>query len=523
MKALIVCGGISREIEFSGGELLAGIIQRSGFEFSMPCAGKGHCGKCRVTASGELSAHSDIEKLMLTDAQLAQGMRLACMTKAFSDVTITLPEPETEKYILSSFDEKAVGSCDCAGEGFGIAADVGTTTVAAVLYDLKNKKILATSSRKNPQSAYGADVVSRVSKALEGKLGELQSGIIACLSDIITEMCSSAGVRCREVENAVITGNTAMLYLLCGESPSSLAAAPFRADDLFGRSVDASALSLPLAQNARVYLPRCVSAYVGADITCAMLACGFFEKEQAGSLLLADIGTNGEIALLKNGKTVCCSTAAGPAFEGAGIRFGMNANDGAIAAVRFLGGDLLSVVLGEKEACGICGSGLIDAISGMLCGEIIDETGFLLPCGHAFEDDIRELDGEDAFFLPRTGVAVTQRDIRAVQLAKSAICSGILSLFKYAASDAESTDTFFIAGGFGNSLNTASARRIGLIPEGLARKACAVGNAALSGALMLLGDTCLRKKCEDCADAAETLELSSYPFFGEAYIDNMMF
>lgn len=521
---MLVCGEKCRELEFDSGTLLSELIGRSSFDFAMPCAGKGHCGKCRVQVHGELSAQSDAEKLLLTSTEKADGIRLACMTKAFSDVTLTLPEPTDESHILSAFEKDAPDSAAVpAGDGFGIAVDVGTTTVAALLYSFGEGCVKATASRRNPQAVYGADVITRITKALGGELEALQKSILTCVSGLVAELCSQAGVRCREVENAVITGNTAMLYLLCGESPASISAAPFKADDLFGRTADAKTLSLPLSEKAQVYLPRCVSAYVGADITCAMLACGFFKKYITGALLLTDIGTNGEIALLKDGRLICCSTAAGPAFEGAGIRFGMNASDGAIAAVRFLGGDLLSVVLGETPAKGICGSGLLDAIAGMLSGEIIDETGFLHASPHAFEDDVRDFEGEEAFFLPRTDVAITQRDIREVQLAKSAICSGILSLFNETSTDAGHIDDFFIAGGFGNSLNTASAQKIGLIPDGLAKKARAVGNAALAGALMLLEDIRNREISFRGAENAETLELSSHPFFTDAYIENMMF
>lgn len=238
---------------------------------------------------------------------------------------------------------------------------------------------------------------------------------------------------------------------------------------------------------------------------------------------MVDIGTNGEIVLHHNGKLCCCSTAAGPAFEGAGIHMGVNGINGAIDSVSIENKKIKCTTIKNKPAIGICGSGIVDAIS-VLCNlNIIDETGLLQTTGHKFEKFITEFNGKPAFYIDGDHIMITQADIRMVQLVKSAICSGILTLIDYMGISFNDIDKLYIAGGFGNYLNLKNAARIGLIPPKLENRAQAIGNAAVSGAAMLLLNSDFIDKSFNVALNADTVELTTSPKFLEHYMDCMSF
>jgi uncharacterized 2Fe-2S/4Fe-4S cluster protein (DUF4445 family) len=252
-----------------------------------------------------------------------------------------------------------------------------------------------------------------------------------------------------------------------------------------------------------VYLPPCISAFVGADTVCALLATELTKGETA---LLADIGTNGEMALWHGGRLSVCSTAAGPAFEGVGISQGMRGEEGAVDRVCSVNGRMHAHVIGEGAPRGICGSGLVDAAATMLDLEILDESGYL----------------EDACPIAE-GVSVTPEDVRALQLAKSAIAAGLLTLLWEAGLSKEGALPLFIAGGFGTYLDRRNAERIGLLPRGLARNAVAVGNAALAGASLLLLDREAEAEALSLARRAHTVELATHPVFSEKFMEAMTF
>ena len=232
--------------------------------------GKGRCGKCRVLVRGEASPPTPQELALLTPAQREAGIRLACMTTILGDAEVVLPSQEEQQILTEG--QAAAFQPDSGEAGYGIAVDIGTTTVAAYLYRLGEKEAVAVASQKNPQSLYGADVISRLSQCLAGKKDALAAVIRQCLGELIHSLCRQAGIQPEEVVRAVLTGNTAMLYFLCGEEVSSIAAAPFASRLLWGDWQEAASLELPLAPSTPCYLPRCISAYVGADITTAILA-----------------------------------------------------------------------------------------------------------------------------------------------------------------------------------------------------------------------------------------------------------
>lgn len=515
--------GQEKSIPFTPPARLSELFSKHGIAVEMPCGGRQRCLKCKVEATGSLSPMSEREISLLTEKEKAENIRYACMATALGDVQARLLSGRYRDDILTEgrlppFELKPWG------RDYGAAVDIGTTTVAAYLYRLSDGKLLKTLAEKNPQSVYGADVLSRLQKSIEGERKGLADSIRGCISRIISEFCAFAGIPAEKLDSLVLTGNTAMLYLLCGRDPQSIAVAPFEQDCDFGFFLDGQKLDLP--GNIRVYLPKCISAYVGADITTALLASEFFQQGKVVSdrpRLLVDIGTNGEMALAADGALLCCSTAAGPAFEGAGIHQGMPARTGAIYRISFENHRIKTAVLGGGQAVGICGSGLLDAVSVMCEAGIVDQTGIICEDGHDFTEYVKEINGQPAFELPGTGVLLTQQDIRSVQLAKSAICAGMKTLIKEAGYDFDDIGELVIAGGFGSNINVKSAERIGLIPPGFADKAYAIGNAAGSGASMILLSDTLRIQSEQIKSNTKTLGLSTNPFFMESYIDGMFF
>ncbi len=467
-----------------------------------PCGGRGSCGKCRVLAFGCLSPVDERERRHLSAEELAQGWRLACMTWAEGDC-----EVQTGSAAVPRILTEGVGDAYNISPSFlkyGVAVDIGTTTLAAKLFDREGRE-LAQTACLNPQSFAGADVITRIGAALAGESFRLKNVLCRAIDERIAELCVAAGVAATDVGEAVIAGNTAMLHLLTGTDPEPLSRAPFAVKRKFGETVTAGELDVSvLLPETPVYLPPCISAFVGADTVCAVLADG---TARGGTRMIADIGTNGEIFLCKDNKFYACSMAAGPAFEGVGISCGMRGESGAVDRVDLVNGKLYARIIGGGQATGICGSGLADALACLLDAELLDESGCL---------------DEDPTHICE-GVVLKQSDIRAVQLAKSAVYAGIATLLSAQGLKASDLDGFSLAGGFGNYLNMRSAVRIGLLPAELARIARPVGNAALKGAEKLLLCPEMRDASRAIAESTETLELGGDPVFAENYMMGMLF
>lgn len=474
-----------REILFSGTPTIGALLQQHGIGASHPCGGRGRCGNCAVRAEGTLSA--------LTPAEEKAGTRLSCQTKLLGDGVVWLKSDCAAVEVS--------GSAPALGrpmEGiFGAAVDIGTTTLALKLYDLKTGALLAQQGALNPQGSIAADVMGRIGAAMEGQLSLLQSMVKDAVRDLLDEACKKAGISGAAVGSLVVTGNTAMLYLLTGRDPACLSAAPFRADCLFDRQD--TLLGIP------AYYPPCMNAFVGADITCAVLDSGMHLKEETA--LLCDIGTNGELALWKDGRLYVASTAAGPAFEGAGISCGCGSIPGAIDRVWLEDGVVRMHTIGGELPVGLCGSGLVDAIAAFLETGDIDETGAV-----------------EAESLPLAAVVrLLPRDVRAVQLAKGAIAAGIRTLLELAEVSEEEVGTLYIAGGFGSHLNTASAAAIGLIPAAMANRVRILGNSALSGAARLLLNRELICEARNLARQVESVTLSGNSRFSHHFMNAMLF
>lgn len=471
--------------EYDSPVLVSRALADAGLSVPMPCGGRGTCGKCRVRVSGAVSPAGPEELEHLTEQERTEGVRLACRSYATGDCTIYF---STDRGQIQGVTEGSAArfTADTGQAGYGAAVDIGTTTVAAYLYSLRDGVCKKAVCRENVQTAYGADVIARIEYASRGGLAELSEKIREQISDIIkTEFALP-------IQKLVITGNTTMLHLLAGLDPQSLAVAPFTPVSLFGKWRD------------NVYLPRCVSAYVGADITCAILASGMCGGRAA---LLVDIGTNGEMALWHEGRLLCCSTAAGPAFEGALISQGMSALPGAISRVWTEAGTLRYETVAGAAPAGICGSGLVDAAACMLELGAMDETGYL----------------EEDFPIGDSGVKITAQDVRQLQLAKSAIRAGLETLLAESGLSTEQIEHFYIAGGFGKYIDLENAAKIGLISPSLTGKASALGNAAGAGASMILLSADALAESERIAQMAEVAELSNSPIFMEKYMEYMMF
>ena len=466
-----------------------------------PCGGHGKCGKCKVVAKGALSEITEAEKKLLNKDELESRVRLACLTYALGDCeVVTRSENEGSQIVtdgaLPEFEREPMFA------GYGVAMDIGTTTLAARLYN-REGEMLAEASRLNPQQEWGADVISRIEAALDGGGRLLADSIRQALDGMISELADLASVQAEKIDGAVITGNTVMLSLLTEQSVEPFSHAPFAAERLFGETLTAEQLDLRnLLPNTRVYLPPCISAFVGADTTCAILATGLCRGDTA---MLADIGTNGEMALWHDGRLTVCSTAAGPAFEGVGISMGMRGSEGAIDRVEIENRRMCAHVIGNGAPVGICGSGLVDAVACMLDLGVMEADGYL----------------EDAWeILPP--VCLTPKDIRMLQLAKSAICGGLLTLAEEEDLTVSEVAALYVAGGFGNYLNKERAARIGLLPRDLAQRTETVGNAALGGACMLLLSAEAQRGAEAVAAKARVLDLATNATFMDLYVTGMM-
>lgn len=475
-------------------------------EDDRPCGGHGKCGKCKVITKGVLSPVSDNEKALLSDEEISSGIRLACVAQIEGECQIRSLSYQAAggAQILTAGDLPEL-PVDPMFSAHGVAVDIGTTTLAASLYDARGL-LLSQDTALNPQSKWGADVISRMEAALNGEEDAISKSIQEEIDDLLIRLTRKAEIFCAAVDAIVLTGNTAMLHLLTKTSVEPLTHAPFQAKRLFGEFLTAQDLGLTSVQpKTAVYLPPCISAFVGADTVCALLATGLCRSNE--DRLLVDIGTNGEMALWNNGRLTVASTAAGPAFEGGGISMGMRGIAGAIDRVRMEADKLSIHVIGDKEPRGICGSGLIDAVACMLESGRLDEGGYL-------EEDPQVLLGP---------VSLTQRDIRMVQLAKSAICAGIRTLLHSAGMESKKLSSVLLAGGFGNYLDIHNAGRIGLIPQKLTDRVHVAGNAALDGAAMMLLHKAAIAEAAEIATGAEVLAFSSNPVFSEFYMMGMTF
>jgi uncharacterized 2Fe-2S/4Fe-4S cluster protein (DUF4445 family) len=428
----------------------------------------------------------------------------------------------------------AVERGDTTSMRFGLAIDIGTTTVVTTLLELTSGEQLASVSSLNPQSVFGGDLMSRIAFAQfnPNNLRKLHTRILGLLNQHVAEVCRASGVLPKWIYKAVVVGNTCMHHILLGIDPSHVGLAPYAPVMRHALTLPARELFLKIAPEARVCLLPIVAGFVGADAVAVALSTRIYEGDT--QRIAVDIGTNGEVLLGSAARLWACSAPAGPAFEGGQIRHGMRGAAGAIDRATVTD-DLDVHTIGEADALGICGSGLLDLIAGLLDAGVVDWTGLIqVESRDALPPKLRErvvMRGEERTLIVRRAgesgapreLVLTQDDVRQVQLAKGAIASGIAMLQHVAGVPDARVGELMLAGGFGNYLSIASAVRIGLIPDLPRERIRYVGNAASLGAQLSLLSEPERARAAEIARRIEHVSLAAHPDFEQIFVDCMNF
>ena len=455
-------------------------------------------------------------------------------TSGITAVLFSTPsEGHTQGASLPCFRLSAVEVGDTTGSLFGAAADIGTTTVVVNLVNLNTGQTITTVSAANPQTRFGADVISRIQYASEpdGAV-TLQRCILDCLDALIRQAALAAGIPHTCIYEVVAAGNTTMNHLLLNLPVAQLGQAPYRAYSLLACDKDAAALNLTIHPQGQLHTIENIAGFVGSDTVAAALAGGMDIPD--GPTLLVDIGTNGELVLGVGDKLWAASCAAGPALEGAGIAFGSPAQDGAIQRVLMSGSDIDTDVIGGVEARSFCGSGLIDAVAVLLDLGIVEETGrfaelemIFPPLHKAIARRLTDYEGQPAFLFSAAAAAspvvLTQKDIRQFQLAKAAIRAGIQLLCQEAALPEEKLGRILLAGAFGNYIQRESAVRVGLLPGPGVERIRFVGNAAGAGATMILVSRHARDLAAQLARRIRYVEIAHQASFQDAFSTCLLF
>lgn len=470
MKITVRCGNKTQVLFADVPVRASTLLTRCTFPFLLACGGNGTCGKCRIRAKGNISTPDGTECRLLGYKALQSGVRLACRLILCGDAELILPSEEEKT--------EWIAMPPSAGE-YDLAVDLGTTTLEAAALIPGTEQIFWKADAENRQRRYGADVVTRLAYA--------QKNGTQALHDVLWESIYTltAPLSPYRVRKTVFTGNTAMLHFAAGLPMDGFFAAPFSPASLFGT-----------LQNGILY-PRCIDAFLGADLCCGIAACNLTQQKNT---LLLDLGTNCEMAFWNGAQLCCTSVPAGPAFEGGNIRCGMRAERGAIDRVFLRDGSVKFSVLGNAPPRGLCAGGLIDLISVLCRGGIITESGYLKE-PYRLTDDI----------------VLFPEDVRAFQTAKSAVAAGLRVLLH----GKETTNMLCLGGNFGTNLPLESAAALGLLPLDLLPKTVLCGNTALQGAATLLEQPDSCKSVEALAKAAHSVSLAGNAAFEKAFLQNM--
>jgi uncharacterized 2Fe-2S/4Fe-4S cluster protein (DUF4445 family) len=419
---------------------------------------------------------------------------------------------------------------------YGLTFDLGTSTLVGKIIRLSDGKEIAAISRLNSQSKYGADIISRIQYVKEQRHGleELSRLIINDLNQITKQLLEVGDLKADDIFITVAAGNTTMQHLLLSLNPTDIAHAPFAPVSTDGLILRAADIGITLHPEALLYVMPSRSGYIGGDLISMILASGCAEQDDKIALGL-DLGTNGEIFLGNRKRLMTCSAAAGPALEGARISHGMIAKEGAIESVYAEDGNLRYQVIGNVEPRGLCGSGLVDLVAVLLERSIIDQGGLMQPPQGGSGDTlsarvIKRDKGIYDFLVAATEesfsqkpIYFSQKDVRELQLAKGAVAAGIQILMDQMGVGIRDIDLVYLAGAFGNYIHPQSALRIGLIPKVDPKIIHAIGNAASTGASMVLLAKGYWKLANELAKSLEHVELSTRPDFNEYFIENLNF
>jgi uncharacterized 2Fe-2S/4Fe-4S cluster protein (DUF4445 family) len=444
----------------------------------------------------------------LSRAEIELGMRLACLAEIRGPVRIEIghaPERETERRPTVTAARPI------------LAVDLGTTTIEVALAEAAAGDFVIRNVADNPQASYGADVMSRIASAGDGHLEEMRRLTAQTVGELVSELLDRAGV-----DGAVpvtVAGNPTMLHILAGEDPAGMGTAPYEAAFQGRRELAPEAIDAP-DRVASVTLLPAIAPFVGADVVAGIVATRLLTHP--GTALLIDVGTNGEVVLKrKDGTMWAASAAAGPAFEGGGIEYGMRADEGAIERVTLHGSQLCGTVLGKGPARGICGSGLFDLIAVMLDAGVLDSEGRIQASG-PLSDAVVKRDGVAALEVTEH-VLLTQQDVRAFQLAKGAVTTAVRLLLEEAGVMPGQVDDVLIAGGFGLHLDPFAARRVGLLQDGWEIKTIFVGNTSLAGAALLGSDARVDADVDALVEDVRVLDLAQDPRFQETFVRSLDF
>ena len=556
------------------------LLREQGEYLDAPCSGKGTCGKCCIIIeeTRKTDPPKQREKEVFTERELEEGWRLSCMTVPTDDLYVCIPEiRENQIQVQMEFvrntkmesdvqattvicenkieDRAQIGSdgeikpenMDTEKSVYGIAIDIGTTTLAAELISLTDGICLKTASSVNHQRAYGADVISRIRAAASGDAEKLRESILKDVRNLAETLLAGQDENVLNVSKIVIAGNTTMIHLLLGYSCVGLGAAPFTPVNLAPEDMTWGELNgeyeetresgdakesgvardgsdarehgyvrecghTGINQTTKVQIMPGISAFVGGDITAGMMGCGMRPDKCE---MLIDIGINGEMVLAAGDHFLVSSVAAGPAFEGGNISCGMPGVPGAVCrAVLFGKNNMVTKTIGNKPAIGLCGTGIIDVMYELVRHHIVDTQGIL---GEPwFEKGFPVVPGKIYF---------TQEDIRQVQMAKAAICAGLEVLLQKSNISYEQIKKVYVAGGFGMGLDMEKALGIGLLPIGLRGKLTPVGNSALEGAARCLTHSkeSSDMQPQEIAAISHEINLADTPEFQELYLKHMQF
>lgn len=437
------------------------------------------------------------------------------------------------KITITVFDNKIIDiePGDTTEFNYGLAIDIGTTTIAVYLMNLNDGSEIDVISQVNNQRNYGADVISRIDYTLENGLKELQDSIVNQINEIVATIAKNNSINIDNIYDTVIVGNTTMIHFLLGVPAENIAKAPYIS--AFTEAIELNPQVIGFNFKSNISIMPGISSYVGSDITAGILSSGMLDSEEYSFLL--DLGTNGEMALGNKNEIITCSTAAGPAFEGANIKYGVGGILGAISKID-LSKDKIFDTIGDKQPCGICGSGVLDIVSEMIKYSLINKRGkifdkdiddFEFPEYKNLVENIVEIDKMKQFIIAKNDndeiITFTQKDIREVQLAKAAINAGIQILLKEKNIDFDQLKCLYIGGGFGNYMNIESSLQIGMIPIELKDKIKSIGNCAGSGAKMYLLSKEYKNLIIDKIKTAKYVELSSKKDFQDHFVSGMMF
>ncbi len=470
-------------------------LREQGICLPADCGGRGTCGKCRIRFLKDAPEPTGEERRLLSKKELEEGIRLACRvrpSKGIQILTESQEKIEAEGLDREAFEgEKSGGSSPGGGNGT-VAVDLGTTTIAAVY--LTNGKVTAEASGINHQRVFGADVISRIRAASEGSGNKLRELAEKDLESI----CNKLGADPKK-DPVIISGNTAMQHLFCGLPCEGLGRAPYRPADISLRK-----------ENNITILPG-IGAFVGADIVSGIVSVGMDQNESV--CLLLDIGTNGEMAVGNRDGILAAGSAAGPAFEGGNISCGMPAVPGAIRSVTIRDGKARYETVGDAPALGLCGSGVLEMPYELLYDGIMDSTGLM-----------KDPYFEKGFALSEN-VLFTNRDIREIQLAKSAIRSGIEILLREYGISGDKVETLYLSGGFGKKIDLKKAAGIGLIPEEFLSRTKVCGNTSLAGAVLFAKDPGgeIRERFLRTCRISREISLAENTSFQELFLENIDF